>query len=66
MDLEWDFIKAPLGVMCKCPNTFVLIVYAYALFDQEVHRTLGSELFSRFIQPIIFCVYTIRLINYFN
>ena len=26
MDLEWDVIKAPVGAMCRCPNTFVHIV----------------------------------------
>ena len=26
-DLQWDVIKAPVGVMCRCPNTFVHIVY---------------------------------------
>ena len=27
MDLEWYIIKAPVGVMCRCPNTFVHIVH---------------------------------------
>ena len=27
LDLEWYIIKAPVGVMCRCPNTFVHIVH---------------------------------------
>ena len=29
MYLEWDVIKAPVGVMCRRPNTFVHLVYIY-------------------------------------
>ena len=30
MDLEWDVIKAPVGEMCRCPNTFVHTVYVHS------------------------------------
>ena len=29
MDLEWDVIKAPVGVMCRCSSTFVHKVYRF-------------------------------------
>lgn len=27
MDLEWDFIKVPVGAMVRCPNTLVHILH---------------------------------------
>lgn len=28
MDLEWDVIKVPVGLMPRCPNTFVHWVFS--------------------------------------
>ena len=47
--LEWDVIKAPVGVMCMWPNTFVYIVYVdlegnhQSFRDLTKYRLSGEE-----------------------
>ena len=38
VNLEWDVIKVPVGVMCRCPNTFVHIMYNTSM--DETNHTL--------------------------
>ena len=36
MDVEWDMIKAPVGVMCRCPNTSVHTVYIICIKTESI------------------------------
>lgn len=39
MDLAWDIMEAPVGVMCRWQNTFVHIMH----LCNTVHRCLGHS-----------------------